>query len=342
MATHVCEIFLNGEAILCHRIGIGARSVLLDFRNCHVEIVFDSPLGDFRADMTVVGIETPDGVRGLVIFGCGTRRGVMFRVRRLRPEEEWLVQRDSVTESGNFPFFKETAASESERALRRVDLLGRRPARQPDKKNTLETLHADVQRIKEITDPLPAAIAKLGAGMETVQRHVRGVPILQAELTEARVVPEAAALELHNRIADIMTVEEQAIWREVRNASGIQKDALPSLRRMGVVNSTATLSRRVGEIDKKLHEHGLPPCAAVGPAIQYTKSGGYTNDDGKVVSEELSPVERDWADDPVDRETTIQSYLCAKPEDKAYFHEKNPGIEAEAKKYLKRRSMKSN
>ena len=154
-------------------------------------------------------------------------------------------------------------------------------------------------------------------------------------------MPEGVALELYNRLADILTVEEQTIWREVRNAGGIQKNALPSLQQAGVAKSTATLSRRVGEIDEKLRKHGLPPCAAAGPTIRYKKSGGYEGDNGKAMPEELSPVERDWAKDPGDRDTTIQAYLGAADGDKASFEQTKPGIEEEARKYLKRRPMKS-
>ena len=53
--------------------------------------------------------------------------------------------------------------------------------------------------------------------------------------------------------------------------------------------------------------------------------------------EELSIVERDWAKDPAERDTTIRSYLAASPEDKEYFHQTKPGIQEEADKYLKRR-----
>jgi hypothetical protein len=205
----------------------------------------------------------------------------------------------------------------------------------------LDAIHADVQIIKNTTGLLPGAIVKLGAGVEIVQRHVRGVPFLQTELAEARLVPEALALEIQNKIADILTVEEQAIWRAVRNADGSQKDALPSLRQSGIVNSTPTLSRRVSEINIKLRENGLPPCDASGPAIRFTKSGGHENDEGRTHPEELSPVERDWAEDPTDRDTTIGAYLAASAADKAFFHKTKPGIEEESKKYMKRFPMKS-
>ncbi|MCX6995797.1 MAG: hypothetical protein NTV49_01610 [Kiritimatiellaeota bacterium] len=218
---------------------------------------------------------------------------------------------------------------------------GRQPAGAGERDAKIDAIHADLQQLMDITGPLPEAVAKVGAGVETVQQHVRGVPILQAELTEARVAPEAMALEIQNRIADILTPQQQEIWRAVRNAGGSQKDALPLLRKSGVVKSAPTLSRRVGEINAKLIKNGLRPCDASSPPSRYSKSGGYENDDGKTSPEELSPIERDWADDPNDRDTTIQEYLTASPENKVLFQQIKPGIEEESQKYLKRHPMKS-
>lgn len=205
----------------------------------------------------------------------------------------------------------------------------------------LKTLHADVREIKVNTSPLLGAIGDVAKDVKTALQHVRGVPFLQAELAEARVVPDALAVEIHNRLADILTPKEQAIWHAMRRAAGSQKLALPSLRKAGVVSSAPTLSRRVGEINEKLILNNLTPCDAPAPPVRFNQSGGDENEEGKTSPEELSPVERDWAHDPADRDTTIQAYLTARPEDKAYFHETKPGIEEEAKKYLKRRPVKS-
>jgi len=204
-------------------------------------------------------------------------------------------------------------------------------------RTTLVAIHADIRQIKDIAAPLPAAVAKVDKGLETVQKHVRGVPFLQAELAEAKVVPEALAVEIHTRIADILTPEEQAIWHAMRKAGGSQKNALPSLRQSGVVNSAPVLSRRVRAINPKLLANNLPACDAPAPAVTFTKHGGFVGKDGDEVPEELSVVERDWAKDPAERDTTVQSYLTASPEDKEYFHQTKPGIQEEADKYLKRR-----
>ena len=202
---------------------------------------------------------------------------------------------------------------------------------------TLLALHADIRQIKDIAAPLPEAVAKVDKGLETVQKHVRGVPILQAELAEAKLAPESLAVEIHNRIADILGPEEQAIWHAMRKAGGSQTDALVSLKQSGTVKSAATLSRRVGVINPKLLANNLPPCDAPAPAVRFTKHGGYVGKDGDEVPEELSVVERDWAKDPAERDTTIQSYLTASPEDKEYYRQAKPGIQDEADKYLKRR-----
>lgn len=198
---------------------------------------------------------------------------------------------------------------------------------------TLNAIHADVRTIKEV---VPAGIARIEKGVEKVQQHVRGVPVLQAELAEARAAPENLALEIQNRIADILTPGEQEIWRAVRNAGGSQKKALPALCAAGCGMSAATLSRRVVVINTKLRTHGLPNCDAPGPVVRFKKSGGLENNEGKGAPEELSPVETDWADDPAERDTTIRAFVGASAADKAYFLETKPGIEEEAGKYLKR------
>jgi len=207
----------------------------------------------------------------------------------------------------------------------------------PVDRTTLVAIHADIRQIKDIAAPLPAAVAKVDKGLDTVQKHVRGVPILQAELAEAILVPESLAVEIHSRIADILTPEEQAIWHAMRKAGGSQKNALPSLRQSGVVNSAPVLSRRVRAINPKLLANNLPACDAPAPAVTFIRHGGFVGKDGDAVPEELSVVERDWAKDPAERDTTIQSYLSASPEDKEYFHQTKPGIQEESDKYLKRR-----
>ncbi|HPA19677.1 MAG TPA: hypothetical protein PLU30_18155 [Verrucomicrobiae bacterium] len=205
-----------------------------------------------------------------------------------------------------------------------------------DKGPTLATVQAGILELQQMTNPISGAVARIEKTVATVHEHVRGVPVMQADLAEARVAPEAAALEIYNRIADILTPEEQTIWRAVRNSGGSQKNALESLRKSGVVKSAATLSRRVRGIDEKLRKNNLPPCNASSPAMRFTKGGGHANEEGMTVTEEISAVERDWADDPADRDTTIRAYLAASPEGKASFEQRKPGIKDEAAKHLGR------
>ncbi|MEI7437976.1 MAG: hypothetical protein WCL16_14315, partial [bacterium] len=205
-----------------------------------------------------------------------------------------------------------------------IDAAGQRSPGPSADAAKLEAIQAVVEIINTNTGPLPAAIASVKNVVETVHQHVRSVPILQADLAEARVVPEDLALQLQNRIADILTLKEQAIWRAVRNAGGVQKYALPSLRASGIVKSTPTLSRCITLIDEKLVKNGLSPCNAAGPTVRHRKSGGYVDDKGKTVPQELSIVEQDWAADPAERDTTIRSYLAARPEDMAYFQQTKP------------------
>ena len=213
--------------------------------------------------------------------------------------------------------------------------------RRVGKKNaTLDALHADVREIKQIAIPLPGAIANVEKGIESMMPHVRGIPSVLADLNEARLVPEEATRELFSQIQDVLTIEDQRIWTAVRNA-GTQKGAIELLREADLIMSEATLSRRVRDIDEKLLKKGLPPCKASGPRIRFTKSGGHPDADGKAMPEDLSPVERDWANDPAERDITIQAYLNANPGDKEFFRQTKPGIEEEAQKHRKRRPMKS-
>lgn len=222
---------------------------------------------------------------------------------------------------------------------------GKRQVRRFEKKDTTvdaikhvdERLYSVQQQVDRQTDLLKT----VGNRAEIIQQHVKGVPVLQEERDEARMVPESVALEIQKKIAEILEPEDQRIWMAVREAK-TQKGALKNLRQYGI-KSTATLSRRVKVINKILREHNLPPCVGVsGPETRYRKIGGHTNEDGKTSSVDLSPVERDWAKDPSDRDATIQSFLAVRTEeDKAYFRQTYPGIEDEAEKYLKRLPIKS-
>jgi hypothetical protein len=204
-----------------------------------------------------------------------------------------------------------------------------------------DTLHTDVRAIKQSTNSLPEDLTNIKVGINTINQHVRGVPIMQAELAEAIKNPEALALEIQNKIAAILTPDDQVIWRAVRNAGGSQKDALPLLRQSKLVNSAATLSRRVKEINKILAANGLSSCSAAGPSVRFNKSGGNLNDEGKTALEELTPTDRDWAENPDSRDCTIRLYLAATKEDKTVFHQTYYGIEDEAQEYKKRCGMKS-
>lgn len=205
----------------------------------------------------------------------------------------------------------------------------------------LETLHADIRDLKQIANPLPAAMANIEKKIAIVQQHVRGVPIMQSELAEAQVVPEALAVEIQNRISDILAPEEQEIWRAMRNAKGSQKDALVRLRQSGTVKSAPTLSRRVKEINEKLIKNNLPRCDVSTPDIRFRRSGGYANNDGKTVPEEISAIEQDWTRDPVVFDKIMRAYISALPEDRDEFHLGYPGIKEEAVEFRKRYGMKS-
>lgn len=185
-------------------------------------------------------------------------------------------------------------------------------------------------------ETVQAGIADLKKDVAVVHKHVQGVPLLQADLAEAKVAPDALAVEIYSRIADILTPNQLAIWHAIRRAGGSQKDALPSLRKAGIVKSASTLSRRVAEINDILIANNLPRCNAPTPPVRYNRSGGYENEDGKTVPEELSQPDREWSENPESRDKTIRQYLLASEQDRAVFRQMYYGIEDEADQYKKR------
>lgn len=207
---------------------------------------------------------------------------------------------------------------------------------------------ATIQELQKLTQDIPMQTATILKGtvdkienkISTIHKHVQGVPLLQAELTEAKAAPDALAVEIHSRITDILTPKLQTIWLAMRKSGGCQKDALKSLQRAGIVNSKSTLCRRVAEINSILIANKLSPCNAPAPPDRYNRHGGYESKEGKAVPEELYKPDRDWADDPASRDRTICQYLTASKEDRAHFHELYFGIEDEAKEYRKRHGMK--
>lgn len=205
---------------------------------------------------------------------------------------------------------------------------------------TLEALHGDLRQLKDNLHPLPGAIANVGERLDTMHKHVQGVPILQAELAQSQNATMAAVAEMNARIAKILTLKEQRICTAV-NKAGSQKGALASLRKDDIVKSLATLCRLVQAINKKLKENGLPPCCASGPVGQFKETGGYVDKEGELIDKEISSVDQTWTEDPIGRDTTIQGYLTASPEDKVHYQHTYPDIEAEAKEYLEHRSLKS-
>jgi hypothetical protein len=209
-------------------------------------------------------------------------------------------------------------------------------------KADLVRVQAGIDELKERTASLPGALGSIEGKLDTVHEHVRGVPVLHGQLSEARKLPEQAALELFRQIQDILTPEQQRIWTAVRDAGGVQKDALPALKETGVVNSEPTLSRRVNEIDQKLKKHGLPPCKASGPRLRYRKSGGFKNGDGEEVPEEITAAGTDWREDPDERERIIRAYLATdEGEERDIYKGTFADIEAESAKYQDEAGMKS-
>jgi hypothetical protein len=203
-------------------------------------------------------------------------------------------------------------------------------------------IHKDIRHLANLTENVKNIISSMDSKIDVVKKHVQNVPLLQQELDNARLIPEEAALEFFNRIADILEPEEQEIWRAMRNAGGVQKDALIVLRDKNLVKSTATLSRRVKSIDEKLNEHGLPPCNASGPVQRAKKSGGFRNSAGEKIPEDLYVDSADWANDDANRETTIRMFLRASAQDKEAMKQIYLDIEDEAKEYLTQYDMKSN
>lgn len=91
--------------------------------------------------------------------------------------------------------------------------------------------------------------------LEEVHLCVRNVPKLQQERDEARRDPLATALEMHDRLKEILEPDEMKIWAAVREG-GSQKKGLELLLRNKVrlarpFTSLPTMSRRVAALNEK-------------------------------------------------------------------------------------------
>lgn len=190
--------------------------------------------------------------------------------------------------------------------------------------------------IPGLLSSLKADVARLALRTDAV---ARAAEVQRADLAEAKLVPEAMAVEMFAQLSNVLAIEEQEIWRAMRAAGGIQKIALAEITKKLGKMSTATLCRRVGEINTKLKLAGLPVCTTRTAPIEYRKSGGYAQEDGDVPPVQLTPVIDDWANDPTNRDRLVRSYLAeeARPDNQQAMRGVYPGIDDEAAEYLRLR-----
>ena len=200
---------------------------------------------------------------------------------------------------------------------------------------TIEKEHPQLKQWAEIA----TKTEETNSLLKGIRPYVLGIPKVMADFAEARQIPEEAALKLHQRITEILTPQEQTIWRIVRT-EGTQKAAFEKLQEHGI-KSLATLSRRVKIIDEKLKKNDLPPCLGHVPATRFLRSGGLPGDCENVAPNDLSSTEYAWDKDPHEFKRTILSYLASPGDEKEAFHQSYPGIERRAEEYRSRHLMKS-
>jgi hypothetical protein len=141
-----------------------------------------------------------------------------------------------------------------------------------------------------------------------------------------------SVLEIHEQIDGLLNSEQRTIWRAIRNAGGDQSKALPEIVAAGYPMSTSTLCRRVAKIDPILVKACLPKCCAVGPKTRYKleKKGRYEQDE-VIAPEEIGSEEIWWMDEE-ERQSTVEAYRKASPDQKKqmegsyhYIHEMAEG-----------------
>lgn len=311
MRLTLCEIdiVLGEQSIPAVLVDLGVRTFLLRFANCLVEGEFVEPKESGGGDL-----------KRLVLYQDGS--GVAERSLCGEIALTWIATPlgpESMMEDSKmihvFPLWEGGVA-----------VRDAHENENPRHKNP--TLRGLEHRIDERFD--------------IVEKHVCGIPTLQQQLAEARAVPQQAAMELFRRIQGILTLQEQTVWRAVREAGGVQKDALTELKVAGIVNSEPTLSRMVKKIDEKLKKHDLPPCKASGPTMRYRKSGGFSADAVQEEPTELSIVNTEWTEDPDERERILKGFLATRDSvERDYFVKTFADIEAEAEEWMRMNNRKT-
>lgn len=195
----------------------------------------------------------------------------------------------------------------------------------PRNNTTQKTPHT---KAPEVSDEL-SEIRDVKKMISMMLPHTMSIPIMLADYKQAQLLPETAALELHNRVGNILSPTEIEIWRTIRACGGLQIKALPLLKKIGI-NSAATLSRRVKIIDTKLSRANPPisPCSSPAPPMRYS-----AHSDEKSGQDDLTACTTDWTKDPIGREITIKNYLIATPEEREYFQKYYPDIDNEASEH---------
>ncbi len=193
-------------------------------------------------------------------------------------------------------------------------------------------------------DALAEDVASMKKSLAGVEPLVRRIPAVLADRDDARAQPFAYAAELHNRIRANLEPEEQDIYGELMNHNKVQSHAYKAFkakRKGGKCMSSTVFHRKAKAINNKLIEHDLGTCINPRSRPQGSRrSGGYVDDDGRTVPEEISYNPHDWTKDPEDRDRICAAYWGAAPEDREEYRIRYPDIEAEAAEYQRRQRAK--
>ena len=205
----------------------------------------------------------------------------------------------------------------------------------------VELCDASVRRVNNLLSPLTTAsdatlpiLARIDDNTRATLQHARGIPLLKAELNEARKNPEGVALEIVSRLQDILDPAQHVIWRAMQDAGGVQTHALGELKRKGSVKNKTALCRQVKVINKILVANDLPKCNAPESMGKYKKTRSYEDKTGAIKGGDVY-LDEDWAKDPVNRERIIKQFLAASDNEKECFRKNYSAIEDELKEYQK-------
>lgn len=179
--------------------------------------------------------------------------------------------------------------------------------------------------------------------LKDIAEKVCGVPYVLDDLREAQADPMGHALSIYDKMNGALSPNEQKIYEAVKR-HGTQKSALPELIAGGLVRNATDLNRKHMAIRSKMEKNGVVLTKGHAPAKRHEEVITGEGDDGGVIKEIMDPNSirslTQWAKDDDCREQTLREFAAAKPEDRAFYLETYPDIEAELNQWREKK-MKS-